>query len=231
MATAYSPGKWTWQVPAKDHLTQEQASYVEHAGHTLRFAFMAFIAGTAGFMHAFFAWCTPFVAEEVGVELCTYIEEKRAQEKGWPQFMGQFYALSPKRWLWYIDGIEHVRFSGGSYANHGKFACWASGQFYMAAACGVVHAFLPGLLPTVAEDIVFELGSLIKNRRKLRNVQKDNTFVNPASLSDYFNKEYEKKFAEAATENIDNLGREGDSPLDKNAIANQIAPGEKPKFL
>mmetsp|Transcript_2295 Transcript_2295/g.4169 ORF Transcript_2295/g.4169 Transcript_2295/m.4169 type:complete len:232 (-) Transcript_2295:60-755(-) len=231
MATAYSPGNWTWFTDGKEHLKKENCSYLVHAYHTLRFSLMAFVAGSAGFAHAFVAWATPFVAEEVGVELCTYIEEKRAQEKGWPEFMGSFYALSPSRWLWYIDGLEHVKFSGGSYKNHGKFACWASGQFYVAALCGIAHAILPFILPFVSEDIVFELGTLIKNRRKLRNVQKDNTFKNPENLSDYFNKEYEQKFAEAANENIENIGRVGDSPLDKGAIANQIMPGEKPRFL
>ena len=61
----------------------------------------------------------------------------------------------------------------------------------------MVNAFLPCLLPRVMEEIALEIGTLVKNRRMLRNVQKDNTFVNPANLSDYLKSDYSAKFAEA----------------------------------
>ena len=41
----------------------------------------------------------------------------------------------------------------------------------------------------MSEDIAHELGTLIINRRKLRNIQEDNTFKNPENLNDYHTKE------------------------------------------
>ena len=92
----------------------------------LIFLLMLLVPSICGFMHAFFSWLVPFVAEEVGTELAHMIDELR---KGTPyeNLHTHRYALSPLKWIYYIDGLEHVRFSGGSYCNHGCFAVWATG--------------------------------------------------------------------------------------------------------
>ena len=79
-----------------------------------------------GFTHAYFAWLVPFVAEEVGTELAFMIEELR-EGTPYEELKGFSYALTPWKWIFVIDGLEHVRFSGGSYCNHGCFAVWATG--------------------------------------------------------------------------------------------------------
>jgi hypothetical protein len=120
-----------------------------------------------------------------------------------------------------------IRFSGGSYTNHCRFACWASGQWLVGAATGFIHAIFPKLFPDVHEGIALELGGLIINRRKLRNllaqekiakakavegtekkeVSGDNNgatpadevaLINPDSCSDYLSEDYAKRFERAA---------------------------------
>ena len=79
-----------------------------------------------GFTHAAFAWFVPFVAEEVGTELAYYIEARR-KGVACDDLPKSSYALSPWRWIFYIDGLAHVKFSGGTYCNHARFAHWATG--------------------------------------------------------------------------------------------------------
>lgn len=234
---AYSPQQWSplWlsYTQTMQHLKEEAgeaswAGYWWHMGLSLWFAFQLLIAGCAGYTHAFIAWLFPFVAEEVGVELAPLIDAKRAAGGKWP-VAERAYAYQPRRWTYYIDGWNHVTFSGGSYVNHGRFACWASGQYLVGFVAGVVHAIFPALLPHVAEEIGHELGTLIRRRRMLRNQQKDNTFVNPDKLSDYYSKDYKAKFKEA--EAASTVGRGGETLLDKKAIPVQLLAGEKAKFL
>jgi hypothetical protein len=229
------------------------------------------VAAIAGFIHAFFASLCPFVAEEVGAELCVIAQhlkksrdayddnqddkaalkttDKIPQEQGWP------YAFSPHRWIVYVDGATHVKFSGGSWSNHSRFACWASGQFLVGAIAGYIHAFFPMFLPTVCEGVALELGGLIINRRKLRNLvaqekkaqtvdskeaaQPDQVaLVNPENLADYFSDEFQKRFkqAEAAAAMDNDVGSndqsgEKSSLLAQGRVKVQVGPGIEKQFL
>lgn len=236
---AYNPRRWSPLFFSDDEMTKHLvaevgeaswAGYLRHAWITLWFGGQLLVAGLAGFTHAFLAWLLPFVAEEVGTEVAPLIEAKRAAGGRWPTGE-QAYAYTPCRWVWCIDGLRHVRFSGGSYLNHGRFACWASAQYLLGALAALLHAMIPALLPYVAEEIAHELGTLIRRRRMLRNQQKDNTFVNPDKLSDYYSQEYTTKFTAAEAVSTD-VGRpDGEAILDRTAIAAQLIAGEKPKFL
>lgn len=244
MAHAYSPARWTLFIGPASHLKAEcksyrdltagvglAAMYLRHACHSLHFAGQLAVAAAAGFTHAFIAWLVPFAAEEIGTELGPLVLEKRATGL-WPEVRAS-YAYSPQKWKLWLDGLEHVRFSGGSYVNHGRFACWASGQFLVGAVCGVLHAFLPFLLPFVAEEVVVELGGLVRKRRMLRNAMPDGTFKNPDKLSDFLGEGYEKKFeaaAAAAAANRD-VGAGGDTLLDRERIKVQLQAGQRPEFL
>lgn len=235
MAFAYTPSRWGKLLLSPRETTEllSESGYLAHLSAHLWMAAQLFVGGTAGFVHAFVAGLVPFAAEETLVQLCTIIEAKRAgglaalsQEQLRP------YAFQPWRWVIYLDGLAHVKFSGGSYYNHGKFACWASGQQYVGVAAGVVHAFVPCLLPGVMEEIAYEMGTLIKHRRMLRNKQKDNTFVNPEKLSDYLGEGYKAKFAQAAKQSAaDSDIGSGEGLLGRNQVATQLAAGEKPRFL
>lgn len=237
MALAYDPRRWSKVVLSLDEATALLggsdgfcvSSYVQHVSIVLWMTLQLVIATVAGFTHAFFAWCVPFAAEEIIQELATIVELKRsggvsALKEARP------YAFQPWRWVLFIDGLAHVKFSGGSYYNHGKFAAWASGQFTIGVVAGIAHAFIPCLVPGLMEDICAELGNLVKKRRMLRNKQKDNTFVNPENLSDYFNKSYTEKFAKAEEASKDEIGS-GDGVLERRQIPTQLQGGEKPKFL
>ena len=136
--------------------------------------------------------------------------------------------------------LARRRFSGGSYGNHGRFACWASGQFVIGGLCGLVHALLPPLLPFVAEEVGLELGGLIVNRRKLRNKQEG--FVNPADLSEFLTTKWDRKFAAAAREaaanadvgvadRADGGGSGGGTELAAAKIRVKLGPNEAGKFL
>ena len=168
MTYAYSPSLWIF---VEDVEIQHLCRYPHHLIHNLNLAVQCAIAGMAGFTHAFIAWLVPFVAEEVGTELATIIEAKRGKHF-YELNMGTPYAFRPHNWVWFLDGWKHVKFSGGSYTNHGRFACWASAQFMIAACLLTVHASVPFLFPRVGEQIAFELGTLIKNRRRLRNAHR-----------------------------------------------------------
>uniref|UniRef100_A0A6U4KVQ2 Uncharacterized protein n=1 Tax=Phaeomonas parva TaxID=124430 RepID=A0A6U4KVQ2_9STRA len=232
-AFAYAPGEWQLFCDPAQLLRREDASYLRHVYQTLRFSLMQFVGGSAGFTHGFVAWLVPFAAEEISVELCAVVEEKR--EKGyWPAGKeNKHCAFSPGRWVWFLNGWEHVKFSGGSYLNHGRFACWASGQFMVGAAASFVHAFLPFLLPAVGEEIMLQLGRLVRNRRMLRNADPDNTFVNPDNLNDYLGDAYEKRFAKAAdvARERKEIGTGKEGFLEESRIAVQLEPGAKPQFI
>lgn len=80
------------------------------------------------------------------------------------------------------------------------------------------------------------VGSLIKNRRRMRNQEKDNTFVNPDKLSDYFSDEYKRKFKEVrAAEAPAGTPPTVSSPttllLDRERMPVQMGPGEKRRYL
>ena len=92
----------------------------------VRFSLLLLVPTICGFTHAAFSWLLPFVAEEVGTELAYYIEARR-KGVAYEKLPETSYALSPWRWIWFVDGIEHVKFSGGSYCSHAGFAHWATG--------------------------------------------------------------------------------------------------------
>ena len=237
MAFAYSPQRWELHCDSAEHLAASSGgSYSRHFVETVLFSFQLVIAGIAGFTHAFVACLVPFVAEEVGSEVCligqhlqavrrAYDNDKvdDAQEKkvldettDSAQRLGIPYAFSPQRWIWVVDGQAHVKFSGGSYTNHCRFACWASAQWFVGAAAGLIHAVFPSLLPTVHEGVALELGGLIINRRKLRNLLAQ-----------------EKKQARAAAaaangEALREEEEEGDNPADQVAVSSS---GKNVQFL
>jgi len=292
MAFAYDPrGRWVWWCDGQEHLKSSSpdgsSSYMRHALDSVLLASQLMVAAIAGFTHAAFACMCPFVAEEVGAELCViaqhlkkyrdaYHEDDRddkaalatpvyhdgsarpsdkiPQRQGWP------YAFSPHRWIFYVDGSTHVKFSGGSYANHGRFACWASGQFLVGAIAGYIHAFFPMLFPTVCEGVAIELGGLIINRRKLRNLVAQEkasevgqeggasrpdevALVNPDNLSDYFSADFQKRFekADAAAAKDQDVGeleaqgtasnKEGLTLLSEGRVKVQVGPGMEKQFL
>jgi hypothetical protein len=182
-----------------------------------------------GYLHAFFASLTPFAAEEIGVEVSIVVEEYR-KSKQWPQIKNA-YAFRLSEWLWYINGTEHVKFSGGSYVNHGRFACWASGQFLVGGAASILHAFFPCFLPHVGEEQAFELGSLIRNRRLLRNASKDHSFVNPDNLNDWHSDEFKAKF-KAAEKRVSPKGKRANVvDFDEKRIPVQLVAGQDAKLL
>merc|ERR1711865_292459 len=272
-AFAYDPFlRWTFYCKegGQDHLARSSkgGTYLRHCSDSLQFASQMMVAAILGFTHAFFASLFPFVAEEVGAELCVLAQHLKASrdahddkaapksidEQGWP------YAFSPHRWIFYVDGSTHVKFSGGSYANHGRFACWASGQFLVGAIAGYIHAFFPMLFPTVCEGVAIELGGLIINRRKLRNLvaQEKATeggqeggasrpdevaLVNPDNLSDYFSADFQKQFekADAVAAKDQDVGeleaqgtasnKEGLTLLSEGRVKVQVGPGMEKQFL
>ena len=289
MAYAYSPRSWELL-----HLTYMQdleraGGYYAHMLKTVHFATQLVIAGIVGFIHAFVASLVPFVAEEVGAEVCVlarHLQSSRVSCDGtstedrnalstpyyhdgtkrsantsstFLENQGTPYAFSPHRWIWVVDGKAHVKFSGGSYSNHGRFACWASGQWFVGAACGYVHAFFPMLLPNVHESVALELGGLIINRRKLRNLiaqekqaavqgkggaaksgvaADEVALVNPENLSDYFSESFKRRFEEAslAAEKDHDVGddsrkAENLTLLAQGKVKVQIEPGAAKKFL
>jgi len=280
-ALAYNPMLWTWKCDYTLHLLSSGSSYTLHLFHTWVLASQLLVAAVAGFVHAGFACLCPFIAEEVGAEVCviaTHLQLSRdafddddddqtilgtpcyhdgtkrsrdmvPQRQGWP------YAFSPHRWILYVDGSRHVRFSGGSYWNHARFACWASAQFLVGAFGGYIHGLCPMVLPTLCEDIAIELGGLIIKRRKLRNLvarekleKKDSgveslsgaaevvTLVNPDNLSDYFSDEFEQRFdeAHAAAERDGDIGEPSNkalSMLAQGRVKVQLGPGMEKSFL
>lgn len=280
---AYDPTAWTWSTDSTAHLKSSGYPYFGHLLHTWVLALQLLVAAVAGFIHAGFACLCPFIAEEVGAEVCviaSHLQKSRdafdddehdrksldtpcyhdgtqrprdmvPQRQGWP------YAFSPHRWILYVDGQKHVRFSGGSYSNHAKFACWASAQFLVGALAGFVHGILPGVLPTLCEDVAIELGGLIIKRRKLRNLvarekkdsgsssSKENikqnshqevTLVNPDNLSDYFTDEFEQRFdeAHAAAKKDGDVGQCSNNALSllaQGRVKVQLGPGMGKTFL
>jgi hypothetical protein len=115
--TAYRPDLWKFNdCDARQRSLREK----------IIFMMKLLVPSICGFSHAFFSWTVPFVAEEVGIELAQLIGELRSGTK-YEEVKGFTYALEPWKWILYIDGLEHVRFSGGSYCNHGCFAVWATG--------------------------------------------------------------------------------------------------------
>ena len=114
---AYRPHEWT--IISTDFHSK---SLLEK----IRFSTTLFVPTFCGFTHAAFSWLLPFVAEEVGCELAHYIEQRR-NGVAFEDLPSTSYALSPWNWILYVDGIEHVKFSGGSYCSHAGFAHWATG--------------------------------------------------------------------------------------------------------
>ena len=233
---AYRFGSWLlldrgWRLRMKK---AKCSSYWSHLFQKAHFAMQLLIAGTAGFTHAFIASLVPFVAEEVGSQLFALVSARR-KRGGAPDFSaeGTPYAYQPRRWVIYVDPIAHVNFSGGSYTNHGRFACWASGQFIIGGLCGLIHAIFPPMLPLVAEEVSLELGGLIVNRRKLRNKQEG--FKNPDNLSDFFTKDWESKFNAAAklAAKDGSVGNsaDGDGELARAKIKVKVGPKQEAKFL
>jgi hypothetical protein len=221
---------WSSKMIAADH-----RGYTSHVYLKTHFALQLIIAGTAGFMHSFCAWLVPFVAEEIGSQLNPLVLNRR-KNNGFASLTreGVPYAFQPFRWIFYVDGIAHVKFSGGSYSNHGRFAYWASGQFVIGGVCGLIHALIPPLFPFVAEEVALELGGLIIKRRALRNSQE--MFVNPANLSDLmFKKEWETRFEVATTKaasdgDIGNTA-DGSGELARSKLKVKLGAGQKAKFL
>merc|ERR1711968_153612 len=123
MPRAFAFREWVWF----QKWDSESCSWYSHATETITFAAILFVAAAAGFCHAFFPFALPFVAEEIGSELSVFIQSKERPAR--------FYAFAPEKWIIFIDGQEHVAFSGGSYTNHCRFAVWASSQFLIAALC------------------------------------------------------------------------------------------------
>jgi len=279
---AYTPRSWTWACDLDKHLESSHATYLSHLVGAWSLASQLLVAAIAGFIHAAFACFCPFIAEEVGAEVCviaTHLQSCRKpfdddesdtqalstpcyhdgtlrskamvpQRQGWP------YAFSPHRWILYVDGSRHVRFSGGSYVNHARFAVWASAQFLVGAMAGYVHGLYPGVFPTLCEGIAIELGGLIIKRRKLRNLvaqQKakqeprnpdtvvnssksdlggDVTLVNPDNLSDYFSEEFQRRFEEAdkSAQKEQDVGQ-GLTLLAQGKVKVQLEPGSNKTFL
>jgi hypothetical protein len=152
---AYHFAAWLWWDPAwRQRLAAAHLSYPRHLVCRAHLAGQLLVAGSVGFVHAFFAGLVPFVAEECGAQLFALVSARRLRG-GRPDYVleGRPYAYTPRRWIYAIDGKAHVAFSGGTWANHARFACWASGQFIVGAACGFVHALVPPLFPTVAEEV------------------------------------------------------------------------------
>lgn len=161
MAHAYNFFSWlVWERDWRNRMERAQLSYLSHVAARLHFAGQLLIAGSMGFIHAFFPCLVPFVAEESGAELYALVMARQARD-GAPNYQAEGipYAYQPSRWIYLIDWNEHVEFSGGSWSNHARFACWASGQFLLGAWCCFVHALLPPLFPTVAEEVQPRVGT------------------------------------------------------------------------
>jgi hypothetical protein len=96
---------------------------------------------------------------------------------------------------------------------------------------GIIHAFVPFLFPTLAEEVCLELGGLIIARRKLRN--KSEGFKNPANLSDMLHgKEWKEKFdaAAKASEADGDIGA-GETEIARGRVKVVAGPNQKAKFL
>jgi hypothetical protein len=231
---AYCPRKWTvFDSTWKERMEKIDGNYFYHVRDKLYFSCQLFVAGYAGFTHAFFASLVPFVAEEVGVELYNLnIARKSRGGKAQYSLEGFPYAYRPWQWVTLVDGAAHVIFSGGSYMNHMRFACWASGQFVIGGIFGVIHAFIPPLFPMFPEEVSSELGGLIVSRRKLRN--KKEGFKNPANLSDMLHSaEWKEKFDEAEKHaaEVGDVGQSDGSELSRGKVKVVTGPNEKAKFL
>merc|ERR1711865_209049 len=76
-AFAYDPFlRWTFYCKegGQDHLARSSkgGTYLRPCSDSLQFASQMMVAAILGFTHAFFASLFPFVAEEVGAELCLF---------------------------------------------------------------------------------------------------------------------------------------------------------------
>jgi len=85
---------------------------------------------------------------------------------------------------------------------------------------------VPCLLPTLSEDIAFELGTLIINRRNLRNEKPDMTFVNPDNNNDYHKKDKKDEF-----EIVNKKLPMGRKRSDEGKVKVQVAPDQEAKYL
>ena len=111
-AFAYSPKNW--QLTCLDCAVHLKASggYARHFVETVLFSLQLVVAGVVGYTHAFLPSMVPFVAEEVGAELCTipeHLQSARRSAKKKATSVGRPYAFSFRRWIWKIDGKAHVR--------------------------------------------------------------------------------------------------------------------------
>jgi len=154
-AYAYNFKAWlVWDRGWRGRMSRAQLSYPGHVVNRLHLAGQLLVAGLVGYVHAAFAGLVPFVAEECGTQLHALVTARRARGgRADHAAEGTPYAYQPRKWIYAIDGKAHVSFSGGTWGNHARFACWASGQFLIGAWCGVVHAVFPPLFPTVAEEV------------------------------------------------------------------------------
>ena len=247
MAFAYSPQCWELCCNSSDHLLRS-GGYGRHFLETVLFSTQLLMAGNVGYVHAFLPSLVPFVAEEIGIEVCVLAQHLQAVHGAFdnpaseipPRQIRKSYAFAPHRWIWCINGSEHVMFSGGSYAKHCRFACWASAQWFVGAAAGYLHAVCPMLLPTVHENVALELGGLISNRRKLRNLiaqqqrskgrgestPDEFSLVNPHNFSDFFSEAFKKRFERASRA----ADRDADVS-DNGQVKVQTTPGSEKIFL
>jgi len=124
---AYFPSKWViidlnWRNKMKQ---AHKGSYFLHVRDKIYFSCQLLVAAYAGFTHAFIAALVPFVAEECGVQLHSLVVARRGRA-GKPDYVAEGfpYAYQPLKWVKVVDGGAHVLFSGGSWYNHCRFACW-----------------------------------------------------------------------------------------------------------
>lgn len=124
---AYYLSKWVlidldWRGRMK---RAHKGNYFIHVHDKIYFACQLLVAATAGFIHAFIASLVPFVAEECGVQLHAIVTARRGRG-GKPDYgkEGLPYAYQPLQWVKFVEGGPHVIFSGGSWYNHCRFACW-----------------------------------------------------------------------------------------------------------
>lgn len=116
---------------------------------------------------------------------------------------------------------------------HFECSLQASGQFLIGATAGLIHAFIPFLFPTLAEEVCLELGGLIISRRKLRN--KSEGFKNPANLSDMLHgSDWKDKF-EAAAKASEKDGDVGDghggTEIARGRVKVVGGPNQRARFL